>query len=158
MQRKTYQKYTIMTLTLIWMGVIFWFSAQPAVQSAGMSGAVLGGLQKLLLDIPVLNTVLVSGMAEHLLRKGAHFLEYTVLGVLLLLCANSHLSEKWKKLRLPVAFVSGILYAGTDELHQYYVPGRSAQFSDVLLDSAGVLTGIILIVVLSCIRRKKEVY
>lgn len=159
MQKRTYQKYIIMILTLIWMGVIFWFSAQPATESAQMSGAVLGGLQKFLIDIPVFNSMLISGVAEHILRKGAHFLEYAVLGVLLLLCANSNLSEKWKKLRLPVALVSGILYACTDEWHQAFVPGRSAQVSDVILDGTGVCTGIIIVIaVLSCIGRKKEVY
>ena len=33
-------------------------------------------------------------------------------------------------------------YAATDELHQVFVPGRSAEFTDVLLDSLGALAGI----------------
>ena len=33
-------------------------------------------------------------------------------------------------------------YAATDEVHQVFVPGRSAEFTDVLLDSLGALVGI----------------
>ena len=35
------------------------------------------------------------------------------------------------------------LYAVTDEFHQLFVPGRSGQFSDVVLDSAGALAGLL---------------
>jgi VanZ family protein len=36
------------------------------------------------------------------------------------------------------------LYASSDEFHQSFVPGRGPAFSDVLIDTAGGLTGIIL--------------
>jgi len=39
-----------------------------------------------------------------------------------------------------------VLYACTDEIHQLFVPGRGAQMSDVLLDSAGAGLGIVLFV------------
>lgn len=34
------------------------------------------------------------------------------------------------------------LYAASDEIHQLFVPGRSGQLSDVILDSAGALAGV----------------
>ena len=42
------------------------------------------------------------------------------------------------------AWVVGTLYAASDEIHQLFVPGRSGQLRDVLLDSAGVAAGILL--------------
>lgn len=42
----------------------------------------------------------------------------------------------------------GFLYACSDELHQYFVPGRSCQFKDVLIDTFGVITGIMLSMVI----------
>ena len=42
----------------------------------------------------------------------------------------------------PVAFVVGVLYAVTDELHQMLVPGRQGSLRDVLIDAAGVLAGV----------------
>ena len=35
------------------------------------------------------------------------------------------------------------LYACTDELHQYFVPGRACRFKDVMIDTAGAFTGIV---------------
>lgn len=48
----------------------------------------------------------------------------------------------WKSGR--IAFFCGVFYACTDEFHQHFVKGRSAQLSDVLLDSGGVLLGVLL--------------
>ena len=43
-----------------------------------------------------------------------------------------------KKLILITIFIS-ILYAFSDEFHQYFVPGRSSTISDVLIDTTGIL-------------------
>lgn len=79
-----------------------------------------------------------------LVRKTAHFTEYAILGALFYLNLiqfpklNSHI----KKLPLPILF--SFLYAITDELHQVFVPGRSAQFRDVLIDILGASFGAII--------------
>lgn len=79
-----------------------------------------------------------------LVRKTAHFTEYAILGALFYLNLiqfpklNSHI----KKLLLPILF--SYLYAITDELHQVFVPGRSAQFRDVLIDTLGASFGAII--------------
>ena len=39
----------------------------------------------------------------------------------------------------------GFLYACSDEFHQLFVPGRTAKFTDVLIDTSGVIVGSILI-------------
>lgn len=43
-----------------------------------------------------------------------------------------------------IAFLTSILYAGLDEWHQSYVPGRSATFSDVAVDTCGIILGVVL--------------
>ena len=43
---------------------------------------------------------------------------------------------------------TGILYAASDEFHQLFVPGRSGQITDVLIDSGGLLAGILLVVLI----------
>ena len=79
-----------------------------------------------------------------LVRKTAHFTEYAILGALFYLNLiqfpklNSHI----KKLLLPILF--SYLYAITDELHQVFIPGRSAQFRDVLIDTLGASFGAII--------------
>ena len=45
-----------------------------------------------------------------------------------------------KRMLLP--WLIAALYAASDEIHQLFVPGRSGQLSDVILDSAGALAGV----------------
>ena len=81
-------------------------------------------------SIPSLNSGL--GIVDLILRKIAHFVEFAVLGALL----ARVLPE------LP-AFLAGVAYAATDELHQALVPGRQAAVSDFVIDAAGVAAGIV---------------
>ncbi len=41
------------------------------------------------------------------------------------------------------SLIIGILYAISDEIHQLFVPGRSGKVTDVIIDSLGILTGIV---------------
>ena len=56
--------------------------------------------------------------------------------------------------RKPVlpAFIIGFFYAVSDEIHQYFVPGRAMQSQDVLIDTAGVFLGICIVHGLNRIR------
>lgn len=76
-----------------------------------------------------------------LVRKTAHFTEYAILGALFYLNFRQlpKLNSRPKKILLPIVF--SFLYACTDELHQIFVPGRSAQFRDVLIDTLGASFG-----------------
>ena len=76
---------------------------------------------------------------QTVVRKGAHFLEYALLGFLMLLLGESC---SWRH-RGWIAWGGGTLYAITDEVHQLFSDGRSAQATDVLIDSAGVLAGVL---------------
>ena len=53
--------------------------------------------------------------------------------------------EKGRELLFP--WVIAAAYAATDEFHQLFVPGRSGQISDVVLDSAGALAGLLILTV-----------
>ena len=81
-------------------------------------------------SIPSLSTGL--GGWDTLLRKGAHMTEYAILGALLLRALG----------REAPALAVGIVYAGTDELHQHFVRGRHASPLDVLIDAVGVAAGL----------------
>ena len=153
MQKKVYGKYVLTGLTLLWMAIIFWFSAQPAVQSAGMSGGIIEKMKWFANDIPVVNQIFVSGLAEHILRKGAHVAEYAVLGALLLLCVKQYLPEKEGRYQIVLACLLGVLYAASDEFHQTFVPGRSGEIKDVCIDSIGVVLGNLLIYAASIVKK-----
>ena len=84
-------------------------------------------------SIPSLSTGL--GVWDTVLRKGAHTVEYAVLGALLLRAFGA---------RLPALLV-GVAYAASDELHQHFVRGRHASPVDVGIDTVGLLLGILLL-------------
>ena len=58
------------------------------------------------------------------------------------------------KPKLPLGIAIGSAYAGTDEIHQIFVDGRSCQFTDWALDTAGIVTGAIIFLILNLIIRK----
>jgi VanZ family protein len=73
------------------------------------------------------------GVWDDVLRKLGHVTEYAVLGALLA-------RALWRPLP---AFVLGVAYAASDELHQHFVPGRTGAPLDVAIDAVGVLVGIV---------------
>ena len=133
--------------TIIWMSVIFSFSAKKAVESEGMSHSVGKEIGRLI--VPQFTSwseerqEQFAKMIDFPVRKCAHASEYAVLGVLMLGTAYSFAEDQGKKNRL-LCWCAGTAYAATDEFHQLFVPGRSCQFRDVCIDSAGILTGIVL--------------
>ena len=80
--------------------------------------------------IPSLGTGL--GTWDTILRKCAHVTEYAVLAFLL----RRALSTPW-------AFAAAVGYAITDEFHQTFVRGRHGAPRDVLIDSIGIVIGLV---------------
>ena len=79
-----------------------------------------------------------------LVRKTAHFTEYAILGSLFFINLRNTPKDLIKR-PLVISILFSFLYACTDELHQIFVPGRSAQFRDVLIDTLGASFGCLLI-------------
>lgn len=129
-------------------GCIFWLSSKNGNQSQNMSDSVRGILMKLF--GPLLNSFIV--------RKFAHFFEYAVLGFLIG-CALFLSRRRFSPI---TAVICSALYSISDEIHQYFVPGRACRIFDVGVDTLGALTGtlilvfIILIVNSIAIRRKEK--
>ena len=77
-----------------------------------------------------------------LVRKSAHMLNFYILGFLY--CMTAFKINDKKLLNVFAATViCGLLGAIIDESHQFFVPGRKAQMSDVLIDFTGVYGGCI---------------
>ena len=63
-------------------------------------------------------------------------------------------TEKLHRIVLP--WVIGTIYAVSDEVHQLFVEGRSCEVRDMLLDSAGVAAGVLLMNWLNRYRSRKS--
>ena len=90
-----------------------------------------------------------------IVRKCAHFLEYLLLGISLLLTTRELFLLNLRKSGI-IAFAFGFFYAVTDELHQILVEGRSGEVRDVLIDGAGVLLGVLITCIICYLRNCKR--
>ena len=80
---------------------------------------------------------------EHILRKMAHFTIYMILGILIMSFINLFRFKKGEKIAITI--LAGLGYAAFDELHQSFVPGRTALLTDVMIDTIGVTIGCLII-------------
>ncbi|SCK04643.1 Predicted integral membrane protein [uncultured Clostridium sp.] len=122
---------------LFWIGLIFYMSNQPGDVSSKQSGLVLKLFQIMGID---LNKEL-GELATFIVRKAAHFTEYFILYLLAINVMKYYFDIKRAIL---YAFIFSIFYACTDEIHQYFIPGRAMAFKDVLIDSSGALLAMII--------------
>ncbi len=91
---------------------------------------------------------------QHYVRKGAHFSVYMLLGILTMSCA---ITFKWcTEYKFDSSIMFCFLYAALDELHQRFVPERSGQFTDVCLDTVSSLIGVLIVLSIYIISKKKK--
>lgn len=120
------------SILLIVFITTFWFSAKPERESANQSS-------QLLIKAGVVTHEDVAKRTKNYrvwyrrIRKTAHFTLYFVAGVGAFILTGS------VKKSILIVFIMG----GIDEVHQCFVPGRGARFTDVLIDTAGGTTGAI---------------
>lgn len=126
---------------LITMMIIFFFSAENGEKSSETSQKVV---EKVLETVMNKDKITLEIIQKYQLpiRKLAHFCIYMLLGFSL---ANAYRVTLSKFIYLPyiVAFPSAIIYAISDEIHQNFSAGRAPSIKDVLIDSCGALTGIL---------------
>lgn len=144
--RRTTRVILFSVLSLIWGLFIFSQSMKTGAVSEQMSlGIVRWIAQFLHIDAEFLHV---------LVRKSAHFGEYMLFGVLLSLTMREG-GLLPRRFDLTVLFI-GTIWAALDEFLQTFIPDRSGQVSDVLLDAFGVLCGFLLVLLIVYLRRRQK--
>lgn len=115
--------------------MIFTMSSFDATKSTSQSNYIVNILSNIF-NINNINTLSI------IVRKLAHFTEYIILGILVY-----NLIYSYNK-KIYISIIICIIYAISDEIHQLFVPGRSCQITDILIDSMGSVTGIILLYII----------
>ena len=137
-------------ITLAIMILIFRFSSQDATHSAAMSDGIayriIHMLQKV---VPGLS----MDMTTFLIRKTAHFSEYTLLGFFMARTVRDILLRHF---HYAIPWCLGTCYAVSHEIHQMFVPGRSCELRDMCIDSAGVFLGVLILLLAT--KKKKSRY
>ena len=156
--QKTGVRILLTLMTLMMMALIFFFSAQNAEKSDITSGMISGRIIPLMypdyVTYPSEQQQVIYNQVQHTVRKTAHFSEYLILGILLRLCLESWFGKRG--FLFPASWSGAALYACTDEMHQILTDGRSAMWMDVLIDSAGALCGVLLVMLIFAVRRNSR--
>ena len=143
-----------MLLLLTTFAIIFKFSSQIAEESDDISNGVLRKIIDVFPYTKGLSEEIKIKMVEHgnpIIRKLAHFSIYALVGVWIMAFMSTfdiRLYKKWI-----ISMLVGVLYAASDEFHQSFVPGRGPSIVDVGIDSLGVLTGILAVLIIISIYR-----
>ncbi len=131
---------------LIVMVIIFSFSSKPADSSNESSMEVADDILSVYentanVELDAEQRYQALEVMNHIVRKSSHFCEYALLAVTLAFHFYIHALRGMRLLLLSVSMSAA--YAATDEFHQTFIPGRSGQFRDVLIDTSGAAAGML---------------
>ncbi len=121
-------------------------SSEPLAQvmvSTGVVQAVQSDKVRQVIE-PVIHTdeeLPIEQQAQQLARKLGHILLFGALGFCLRIALESWFSGR--RFLTLWSLLIGILYGASDELHQSFVPARSAEWHDVFVDAIGVALGVL---------------
>ncbi len=125
---------------LVWLGVIF-VGSTDLMSAERTSRFIVPFLRWMKPDISL--EMLAS--IHFIVRKFAHLSEYTILALLLLRAAICMSNRKRSILILCAnVWVACVFLAATDEFHQTFVRSRDASVSDIMIDSAGAILGLLI--------------
>ena len=136
---------------IIWMIVIFIFSAMTGEESGNLSSGLVHALLK---NIPFLAE---SELAHFVVRKLAHMTEYAIF-CLLIINLEKQIGFRIRLKHILIGIFISCIYAMTDEYHQSFVNERSGNIIDVGIDTLGAaIAGIIVFIVSRFKNKEKDV-
>lgn len=124
-------------ILILWLGVIFMFSHQAN------SGEITKDIISTTINVKEepKSESLLDGI-NYVIRKSAHISEFTVLTLILFSLLKEYTNSELKI--VIISLIGCLVFAAGDELHQYFVPGRSALVTDVLIDFIGAIVALII--------------
>ena len=160
---RTFLRILSVILLVSWMAFIFMFSSQNADVSSDTSGRIVKlVVEELYPDFENLSEAEQQTAFEncqYVVRKMAHLCAYALLGFFAFLTFVSYTKMRFFT-RMFWATAVCVLYAVSDEYHQRFVPGRSGELRDLLIDTAGVLVAIVFLTafvkIIPSLRRKTD--
>lgn len=79
-------------------------------------------------------------ITEEMVRKLGHFAEFVLLGLCMAVALRAYTRHMMRHISWPL--LAGLVVGVADEFYQQFVPGRSSQVTDIVVDFAGVLSGV----------------
>ena len=123
-------------LLIAWALVIFYLSSEGSDASSGRSDVIVQTVQSW--GVATTDTDFMT----FLVRKSAHIIAYFIFGGLAYNVIRHYKLPVRRALLASGAIV--LAYAMSDEFHQLFVPGRSGEVRDVVIDTAAGVVGVCL--------------
>ena len=151
------KKIILWILVIFWMSLIFYFSNQNSVVSSKQSKGFLYNTIGTIIDIvnPDMDEIdkdILINKLNPIVRKLAHTFVFFILGVLVFLLVNEYSFINKKTIIL--SLIICLIYSISDEIHQLFISGRSCEIRDIIIDTIGFSSSIVL---LGLINRKKVI-
>lgn len=149
-------------LWLLPMGLmlcIFFMSSQNGTQSNSISIIIAEKVMKVISpgydSLSHSAKLILLQDVNLLIRKITHFSAYFILCLFWLMAVGSFIKNI--KYNIGVSLLICLLFAISDELHQYYVLGRTSKATDVLIDFLGALLMSVVYYIIQHNKNKKKV-
>lgn len=134
------------------MVCVYKFSAENGQKSSGTSTGITIKIVNIITgykQITEEEKLELVQIIHPIIRKIAHYILYMAGGILIINYLDILKFEQKKKIIYSI--IIGMLYAISDEIHQYFVPNREMQIKDVFIDTLGIITGVFLYITLKII-------
>lgn len=139
------KKILLWALVICLSVTIFIFSAKTGTESSDISIKITEktvNVAEKTVEIEEENQNDTFQAIHKVIRKGAHFLEFAVLAVLVFFLVKSY--NLPFKMCILIALGYCLLFAISDEIHQLFVEGRRGMVLDVVLDFCGSFVGVLI--------------
>lgn len=89
-----------------------------------------------------------SPSKDNLMKNLGHIIEYALLGFLIFRAVYSEKGDTLTSRYVWLwSLIGGILYGVSDEVHQMFVPARTAYLGDILMDGVGAGMGVLFAII-----------
>lgn len=154
MTKKCKQKIIISILFIIWLVILFIFSNSVGEESSKLSSNISKNIYYIFSNI-FKNNFISFNFFHAIIRKTAHYVLYIIGGIIITSNFFLYIEKKEDNLILISLFI-GSLISILDEMHQALVPGRTPMITDIFIDTLGVATGILIVIIFKHIIIKKS--
>ncbi len=138
--------------------LIFCLSAQTAPESSNTSSRFIKWILTVFdpdfSESPAAEQTKNIQSLSTLTRKCAHGAIYFLLGALVMIPVAVRI--RFTPYSAAFAWLFSVLYAVSDEIHQYFVAGRSCELRDICIDAAGALCGVLFVYLIHALYRRRQ--
>lgn len=159
MSKKIVLRIVLGVLIALWLGFIWCNSAENGSETVETSNGVTQIVAEIVVPgyggLPQEEKTAVIEKISPPVRSLAHAFEFFVLALLVGALVYTFAFKSVFLKQISITLTACFLCACADEIHQYFVPGRTADILDILVDVAGALVGCGFLIAAALLRNNK---